>query len=223
MGGIADNLRGVLAGLPEGVRLVAVSKFHPVEALLEAYGAGQRIFGENRAQELVAKSGLMPSDVEWHFIGHLQSNKVRQVAPVAALIHSCDSPELLRRVDSEARRAGRVADVLLELHVAVEATKSGMTPDECLRLADSGLLLGLPNVRVCGVMGMATLTDDTSRIRGEFRRIRATFEALKAGAMAGAAHFREVSMGMSDDYPIAVDEGSTMVRIGTSIFGPREY
>lgn len=220
---IAQNLKQITATLPAGVRLVAVSKFHPVEALMQAYSAGQRIFGENRAQEMQAKHPQMPADVEWHFIGHLQTNKVRAIAPFVSLIHSVDSPRLLRTIDDEARRAGRTIDVLLELHVAQEATKSGMTPNECLALADSQTLAEAANVRVRGVMGMASLTSDTGLVRREFHTIRATFERLKSGRFATDPLFNEVSMGMSDDYTIAIEEGATLVRIGTSIFGPREY
>lgn len=220
---VADRLAAIRATIPSGVKLVAVSKFHPVEALREAYDAGQRLFGESRAQELSAKYGQMPSDVEWHFIGHLQTNKVRQIIPCVSMIHSVDSVKLLNCIDAEARRAGRTVDVLLQLHVAQEVTKSGMTPDECVELAEAGSFGGLMNVRVRGVMGMATFTDDLDQVRGEFRSIRRTFLRLKSGYFAGDDNFSEISMGMSDDYRVAIDEGSTLVRIGTSIFGPRQY
>ncbi len=209
--------------LPQGVRLVAVSKFHPVEALREAYDAGQRIFGESRVQEIEVKHREMPADVQWHFIGHLQTNKVRQLVPYVTLIHSIDSQRLLECVDREARRIGRTVDVLLQLHVAQEATKFGLTPEECFALAESGAIERLANVRVCGVMGMATNTDDEAAIRREFRLIRHTFDELRQGIFAGKPWFTEVSMGMSDDYRIAIEEGSTLVRIGTSIFGARSY
>lgn len=220
---VADRLAAILATIPSGVKLVAVSKFHPVEALREAYDAGQRLFGESRAQELSAKYRQMPSDVEWHFIGHLQTNKVRQIIPCVSMIHSVDSVKLLNCIDAEARRAGRIVDVLLQLHVAQEVTKSGMTPDECVELAEAGSFGGLMNVRVRGVMGMATFTDDLDQVRGEFRSIRRTFLRLQSGYFAGDDNFSEISMGMSDDYRVAIDEGSTLVRIGTSIFGPRQY
>lgn len=220
---VADRLAAIRATIPSGVKLVAVSKFHPVEALREAYDAGQRLFGESRAQEIAAKYGQMPSDVEWHFIGHLQTNKVRQIIPCVSMIHSVDSVKLLNCIDAEARRAGRTVDVLLQLHVAQEVTKSGMTPDECVELAEAGSFSGLMNVRVRGVMGMATFTDDLDQVSGEFRSIRRTFLRLQSGYFAGDDNFSEISMGMSDDYRVAIDEGSTLVRIGTSIFGPRQY
>ena len=209
--------------LPEGVKLVAVSKFHPVEALRAAYDAGQRIFGESRVQEIQQKHRDMPEDVEWHFIGHLQTNKVRALVPYVSLIHSIDSLRLLECVDSEARRIDRTVNVLLQLHVAQEETKFGLTPDECIALAESGVIEKLPNVRICGVMGMATNTDDENEIRKEFKLIKSTFVALKDRFFADAEYCKEISMGMSDDYRIAIEEGATLVRIGTSIFGQREY
>ncbi len=220
---IKEEIQKLHSELPTGVKLVAVSKFHPVEALMAAYDAGQRIFGESRAQEIGPKHTAMPGDVQWHFIGHLQSNKVRQIVPYVALVHSIDSERLLRCVDDEARRAGRTVDVLLQLHVAQEATKYGFTIDECRGLVDSGVLGSLANVNVRGVMGMATNTDDEAEIAREFRAIRHTFDELKSSHFAASSSFDTVSMGMSDDYRIAVAEGSTMVRIGTTIFGTREY
>lgn len=220
---IKENILTLHNELPTAVKLVAVSKFHPVEALQAAYDAGQRIFGESRAQEIGPKHTSMPADVQWHFIGHLQSNKVRSIIPYVSLIHSIDSERLLKCVDDEARRAGRVIDVLLQLHVAQEATKYGFTIDECRSLVDSGMVDSLANVRIRGVMGMATNTDDEAEIAKEFRAIRGTYDALKASHFATNDDFDTVSMGMSDDYRIAVAEGSTMVRIGTSIFGVREY
>ncbi len=220
---VKENIRKLQDSLPKGVGLVAVSKFHPVELLREAYDAGQRIFGESRAQELLQKVGQMPDDVKWHFIGHLQTNKVRAIVPYVAMIHSIDSEKLLRVVDSEAERAGRVVDVLLQLHVAQEETKYGMTADECVAMVESGVLAELTHVRVCGVMGMATNTDDENEIRAEFRKIKQVFDLLHEGCLHDSDCFREISMGMSDDYQIAVDEGSTLVRVGHSIFGERQY
>ena len=220
---VKENIRKLQDSLPKGVSLVAVSKFHPVELLREAYDAGQRIFGESRAQELLQKVGQMPDDVKWHFIGHLQTNKVRAIVPYVAMIHSIDSEKLLRVVDSEAERAGRVVDVLLQLHVAQEETKYGMTADECVAMVESGVLAELTHVRVCGVMGMATNTDDENEIRAEFRKIKQVFDLLHEGCLHDSDCFREISMGMSDDYQIAVDEGSTLVRVGHSIFGERQY
>ena len=220
---VKENIRKLQDSLPKGVGLVAVSKFHPVELLREAYDAGQRIFGESRAQELLQKVGQMPDDVKWHFIGHLQTNKVRAIVPYVAMIHSIDSEKLLRVVDSEVERAGRVVDVLLQLHVAQEETKYGMTADECVAMVESGVLAELTHVRVCGVMGMATNTDDENEIRAEFRKIKQVFDLLHEGCLHDSDCFREISMGMSDDYQIAVEEGSTLVRVGHSIFGERQY
>lgn len=220
---VKENIRKLQDSLPKGVGLVAVSKFHPVELLREAYDAGQRIFGESRAQELLQKVGQMPDDVKWHFIGHLQTNKVRAIVPYVAMIHSIDSEKLLRVVDSEAERAGRVVDVLLQLHVAQEETKYGMTADKCVAMVESGVLAELTHVRVCGVMGMATNTDDEYEIRAEFRKIKQVFDLLHEGCLHDSDCFREISMGMSDDYQIAVEEGSTLVRVGHSIFGERQY
>ncbi len=211
---IKEEIHRLHEALPEGVTLVAVSKFHPLEALREAYDAGQRVFGESRAQELQAKAPQMPPDTEWHFIGHLQTNKVRPVVAHASLIHSVDSEHLLRAIAAEARRVGKRVDVLLQVHVALEETKFGFLPEELKSLLESGILTELEDaVRVRGVMGMASNVDDPDRIRDDFRRIR---ECLPAGCDT-------VSMGMSDDWPIAVEEGATMVRIGSSIFGAREY
>ena len=165
----------------------------------------------------------MPDDVKWHFIGHLQTNKVRAIVPYVAMIHSIDSEKLLRVVDSEAERAGRVVDVLLQLHVAQEETKYGMTADECVAMVESGVLAELTHVRVCGVMGMATNTDDENEIRAEFRKTKQVFDLLHEGCLHDSDCFREISMGMSDDYQIAVEEGSTLVRVGHSIFGERQY
>ena len=220
---IKGNIINLHNELPIGVKLVAVSKFHPIEALLAAYDGGQHLFGESRAQEIGQKHSLMPSDVQWHFIGHLQSNKVRQIVPYVSLIHSIDSEKLLRCVDAEARRIGRIVDVLLQLHVAKETTKYGLTIDECRALVDNGVTDELKNVRICGVMGMATNTEDEAEIGREFHEIRSTFDVLKDTHFRKVDCFDTVSMGMSEDYHIAVAEGTTMVRIGTTIFGEREY
>lgn len=209
--------------LPANVRLVAVSKFHPVEKLMEAYSAGQRIFGESRVQELVQKAQEMPADVQWHFIGHLQTNKVRALLPHVSLIHSVDSERLLDCIDREAERIGRTVDVLLQIHVAQEEAKFGFTLQEITQLANSGKLTAMSHVRVVGVMAMATNTDDDAEIRREFAEAHHVFYTLKDGCFFGDEHFCELSMGMSDDYRLAIAEGSTMVRIGTTIFGAREY
>lgn len=223
MTGIARNIEEIRKTIPEGVRLVAVSKFHPAEAIMEAYGAGQRIFGESRAQELVAKHKVLPADIEWHFIGPLQTNKVKDIVSFVSLIHSVDSSRLLLEIEKQAARVDRVIDVLLELRVAREETKHGLDEADSEALLTGGLLDGLTHVRLKGVMGMATNTDDMDEVRLEFRQIRERFERMRAMLGERAAGFTEISMGMSHDYPLAIDEGSTMIRVGTSIFGEREY
>lgn len=220
---VAENIIRLRKSLPKEVTLVAVSKFHPVSALKEAYDAGQRIFGESRAQELEKKVQEMPNDVSWHFIGHLQTNKVRSVVPIVTMIQSVDSEKLLTLINEEAARAGKVIDVLLELHVAKEDSKYGFSVADCESLARNGRLSGLENVRICGVMGMATNTDSETEIRNEFHRLKEVFLLLKSGEMKDNPAFKEISMGMSDDYQFAIEEGSTMVRIGSHIFGNRTY
>lgn len=220
---ISVSLKALGSALPEGVVLVAVSKFHPVEALREAYDAGQRIFGESRANEMASKAAALPDDIEWHFIGHLQTNKVRTVVPHASLIHSIDSPRLLDAVDAEALREGRRVKVLMQLHVAKEETKFGFTPDELTEYLTPERVEALRATDIVGVMGMASNVDDEERIRRDFRDIRTTFDTLKAGVFTGKPEFSIISMGMSHDWPIAVAEGANMVRIGTTIFGEREY
>ena len=220
---IARNIEETRRSLPAGVTLVAVSKFHPAEAIREAYDAGQRVFGESRAQELLAKWRALPADIEWHFIGPLQSNKVKEIVPFVSLIHSVDSEKLLREIEKQAARVDREVDVLLELHVAQEETKHGLSEAECEALLMSETVAALARVRIRGVMGMATNTDDEATVRGEFHRIRAFFDRMKARLGERGAAFTEVSMGMSHDYQLAVEEGSTMVRVGTHIFGERVY
>ncbi len=222
-GHVTENLQRLRATLPDGVVLVAVSKFHPSEALAEAYEAGQRVFGESRALELEAKAAELPGDIEWHFIGHLQTNKVKKVVAAASMIHSVDSDRLLRSIDAEARKAGRCPGVLLQLHVAREETKFGFTPAELLEFVTPQLVASLEGVEFRGVMGMASNVDDEERIRADFREIRRVFDRLKETVFASSPRFDTVSMGMSHDWPVAVQEGSTMVRVGTSIFGEREY
>ena len=221
--GVRDRLLKLRGSVPEGVELVAVSKFHPLESLREAYDAGQRAFGESRANELCAKAVAMPEDVRWHFIGHLQTNKVRQIMPHVSLIHSIDSERLLRLVDSEAGRLGRKVSVLMQLHVAREETKFGFTPEELLTVMTPDMINGLGNTEIAGVMGMASNVDDERRVREDFRRIRSTFDALKEGVFRDCPGFSIVSMGMSHDWRIAVEEGAGMIRVGTAIFGEREY
>ena len=220
---ITQNIQRLTAQLPQGVKLVAVSKFHPIERIHEAYDAGQRIFGENRAQELAAKAPQLPSDIEWHFIGHLQKNKVRMIMPWASIIQSIDSTQLLQLVNKEAARINRHVNVLLQLHVAKEQTKSGFTIDEIFEAAEDGAFRDLSNVTICGVMAMATFTDDMEQVASEFEVVRNTFLTLRDKYFSHNDAFKEISMGMSDDWRIAVEHGATLVRIGTNIFGQREY
>ena len=203
--------------------MVAVSKFHPVDVVMQAYEAGQRIFGENRAQELVAKAPQMPDDICWHFIGHLQTNKVRQIIPYVSMIQSVDTVRLLQLINKEAQRIGRTVDVLLQLHVAQEEAKSGFAVDELLTVLTLGEMDGLEAVRIRGLMAMASLTEDEQQIEREFALVQHTFDVVKEEFFADANDFDQISMGMSHDWPIAVRHGSTMVRVGTAIFGPREY
>lgn len=213
---IDDELHG------SGATLVAVSKFHPVEALREAYDAGQRIFGESRAQELLAKIPLMPADVKWHFIGHLQTNKVRSLMGRTAMIESVDSLRLLNCIDRESLRAGVTTRVLMQLHVAREETKTGLSVEELMQFFRSRGFENLKATHICGLMGMASNTDDLERVRADFRTIRATFDAVRK-LCPDLRGFDQVSMGMSGDWRIAVEEGSTLIRIGTAIFGARQY
>ena len=220
---ISQNIVQLKASLPANVTLVAVSKFHPAEALMEAYNAGQRVFGESRAQELTAKQQVLPGDIEWHFIGPLQSNKVKDIAPFIHTIHSIDSLKLLQEVNKQAAKNNRIIRVLLEIHVAQEETKHGLSPDECRELLQNEQLAELGNIQICGLMGMATYTDDIALIEQEFHILHELFSELKAIYFIGNDNFAVLSMGMSHDYPVAIRQGSTMIRVGTSIFGEREY
>ena len=220
---VKENLLAVKRQLPQGTELVAVSKFHPVDVVMQAYEAGQRIFGENRAQELVAKAPQMPDDICWHFIGHLQTNKVRQIIPYVSMIQSVDSVRLLQLINKESQRIGRTVDVLLQLHVAQEEAKSGFAVDELLTVLTLGEMDGLEAVRIRGLMAMASLTEDEQQIEREFALVQHTFDVVKEEFFADANDFDQISMGMSHDWPIAVRHGSTLVRVGTAIFGPREY
>lgn len=215
---IAGNLDKVRQTLPEGVTLVAVSKFKPDEDILAAYGCGQRVFGESRAQEMRDKHSRLPDDIEWHFIGHLQTNKIKYIIPFVSLIHSIDSLHLLGEVDSQAAHHGRTVDCLLQVHISQEETKFGFTYDECSEALRSLPGLHLEHVRVVGLMGMATNTDDTAVVRREFAGLKCFFDEMRP-CMPEA--FGVLSMGMSEDYMVAVAEGATMVRIGSMIFGQR--
>ena len=220
---VKGNLKDVLSTLPDGVRLVAVSKFHPAEYIEEAYREGQRIFGESHEQELSRKVKELPEDIQWHFIGHLQTNKVKYIAPYISMIEAVDSLKLLKEIQKQAEKNGRVIDVLLELHSAEEETKYGLTPDACRQLLDNGEWEQMKNVRICGLMMMASNVDDENQIRNEFTTAKLFFDEVKQKYFADAEYFCERSWGMSDDYPIAIECGSTMVRVGTRIFGPRVY
>lgn len=220
---VRGNIRKVLADIPKGVSLCAVSKYHPKEYIEEAYAEGQRIFGESVVQELRQKQPLLPSDIEWHFIGHLQTNKVKYIAPYISLIHSVDSIRLLKEIDRQAEKNNRTIRVLLELHVAEEETKSGLTPDEAMAMLEDGEWRVLSHVEICGIMTMASYTDDEEQIHREFARAHDFFEQAKKKYFATQPSFSIRSYGMSGDYPIALFEGSSLVRVGTTIFGPRVY
>ena len=220
---VKGNLQKVSERLPQGVRLVAISKYHPAEYIEAAYEEGQRIFGESHEQELKVKHQSLPKDIVWHFIGHLQTNKVKYIAPYIDMAEAVDSLRLLREIDKQAGRCGRVIDVLLELHIAEEATKYGLRLDECRQLLDDGEWRQMEHVRICGLMMMASNTDDCEQIRREFTIAADFFDEVKARYFADAPWFCERSWGMSDDYEVAVECRSTMVRIGTAIFGPRVY
>ncbi|MDE5805255.1 MAG: YggS family pyridoxal phosphate-dependent enzyme [Paramuribaculum sp.] len=220
---IRKQITRLRAELPEGVTLCAVSKFHPVEALREAYDAGQRTFGESRVQELLEKIPQLPADISWHFIGHLQTNKVRQLIGRTAMIESVDSERLLALIDRESEKAGVITRVLMQLHVAAEETKFGFTPQELEDYFANRRFESLRATHICGVMGMATNTDDTDRISSDFRQIADTFRRIRTEIAPDLRGFDTVSMGMSDDYPLAIAKGSTLVRIGSTIFGARQY
>ena len=220
---VKENLHRVLDTLPEGVRLVAISKYHPNEYIEAAYAEGQRVFGESHEQELKLKHESLPKDIVWHFIGHLQTNKVKYIAPYINMVEAVDSLKLLKEIDKQATRYNRVIDVLLELHIAEEATKFGLTLDACRQLLADGEWRQLQHVRICGLMMMASFTDDREQIRREFMTAANFFDEVKQQYFADAPWFCERSWGMSDDYLIAVECRSTMVRIGTSSFGPRVY
>lgn len=220
---IAENLKQVLNELPEGVRLVAVSKFHPNEAIEEAYRAGQRVFGESKVQEMTAKYESLPKDIEWHFIGHLQTNKIKYIVPYIALIHGIDSYKLLAEVNKQAAKADRTVNCLLQLHIAREETKFGFSFDECRDMLASGEWKALKNVRICGLMSMATNTDNVEQIKAEFCSLSSFFREAKEKWFADAESFSELSMGMSHDYHEAIAAGSTLVRVGSKIFGERNY
>jgi pyridoxal phosphate enzyme (YggS family) len=218
----AENLREIKSGIPKNVTLVAVSKTKPNEVLMEAYEAGQRIFGENRVQELVPKSETLPKDIEWHMIGHLQSNKIKYIAPFVSCIHSVDKVKLLREINKQAAKSERVIRVFLQFHIAEEETKFGLSLEEAETYFASSEFAELNNIEIAGVMGMATFTDNETQVRNEFKTLKTIFDTLRTSFFSTLPSFKEISMGMSGDYKIAMEEGSTMVRVGSSIFGSRK-
>jgi PLP dependent protein len=217
---VRENLLKIKSSLPPHVTLVAVSKTHPAELVMEAYDAGQKVFGENKVQELSEKSALLPKDIEWHLIGHLQTNKVKYIAPYISLIHSVDSMKLLEEINKQGKKYKRVIDCLFQIYIADEETKFGLSYEECGSLLNSNILTHLPNIKIRGLMGMASNTEDEKKIRNEFRTLKQFFDKMKQGR---AAEFSILSMGMSSDYKIAIEEGSTMIRIGSTVFGHRNY
>ena len=221
MSDISEHLEQVLNNLPQQVKLIAVSKTKPIEAIEEAYKAGQRVFGENRVQELVEKYKALPKDIEWHLIGHLQTNKVKYVAPFVAMIQGVESLRLLDTINKEGEKNGRVIPCLLQFHIAEEETKFGLNEAEAKELLESEIYGRMKNIHIVGVMGMATFTEDREQVRKEFHHLKTIFDGLRQNYFAHDPAFKELSMGMSGDYPIAVEEGSTMVRVGSFIFGYR--
>lgn len=220
---VKENLEKIRKTVPEGVVLVAVSKTKPVEDIQEAYEAGQRVFGENHALEMRDKHEVLPKDIDWHFIGHLQTNKIKYIIPFTRLIHSIDTFNLLQAVNKEAVKHNRVVDCLLQFHIAEEETKFGLNMKEAEDILNSEIFKTMNNVRICGVMGMATNTDDMVLVRKEFKHLKDIFTTLKSKYFADCEWFKEISMGMSHDYPIAIEEGATLVRVGSKIFGERNY
>ena len=220
---IAENLKEVKANLTPEVTLVAVSKTKPNSAIEDAYATGQRIFGENKVQELVDKYETLPKDIEWHLIGHLQTNKVKYIAPFVSLIHAVDSLKLLKEINKQGLKNDRIISVLLQFHIAEEASKFGLYVDEAHELLKTDQFLTMQNVEIKGVMGMATFTNDEQQVRNEFNSLNNIFHELKAKHFRYSDSFKEISMGMSGDYQIAMEEGSTMVRVGSTIFGSRNY
>ena len=220
---IAERLENIRATLAPGVDLVAVSKTHPVEALQAAYNAGQRIFGENKVQEMTMKQDLLPNDIEWHFIGHVQRNKIKMMAPYVSVIQGVDNFEKLVEIDKQAKKYDRNIKCLLQIHIAAEDTKFGFSPEECLQMLATTPWRELTNITIAGVMGMASFTDNSEQVRGEFNTLITLYNNIKHQFFAADDSFSMISAGMSDDYQIAMDAGSNLVRIGSSIFGARDY
>ena len=223
MSHIQEEIHRIQTELPESVRLVAVSKYHPIEALQEAYDAWQSVFGESKVQEMTMKYEALPKDIEWHFIGHLQTNKIKYMAPYVSLIHGVDSYKLLVEINKQAAKAGRIIPCLLQIHIAQEETKFGFSTDECREMLQEENWNALENVQISGVMGMATNTEDEDEIDKEFDTLACFFHEIKDTYFKDSLSFKEISMGMSDDYPLAIKKGSTLIRIGSKIFGERHY
>ena len=218
---IKNNINNLRHGIPPDCRLIAVSKTHSIEKIKEAYDAGQRIFGENRVQELTPKFDALPKDIEWHMIGHMQSNKVKYIAPFVHLIHSVDTYNLLHEINKQATKASRTIPCLLQVHIAEEESKFGFSETEVSELLQAEDLKKLDHVHIVGLMGMATFTDNKDQVRKEFKGLKRFFDKLKSTTLPSNAVMKELSMGMSSDYQIAVEEGSTMIRVGSAIFGER--
>ncbi|MGM0613389.1 MAG: YggS family pyridoxal phosphate-dependent enzyme [Bacteroidota bacterium] len=223
MSNIKQNIEAFKNKLPENVTLVAVSKTKPLEDIREAYDSGHRVFGENKAQELKDKQPELPDDIQWHFIGHMQTNKVKYIAPFVSLIHSVDRFKVLKEINKQAQKNDRVIPCLLQFHIAEEDTKFGFDWAEVKEMLESEAYQNLTNIRIDGVMAMATFTEDTEQIRREFRQLKSFFDRLQSDYFSESTHFKEISMGMTNDYQIAIEEGSTMLRIGSALFGARKY
>jgi pyridoxal phosphate enzyme (YggS family) len=220
---VVDNLNGIIANIPIHVSLVAISKTHPPEVVMEAYNAGQKVFGENKVQELLSKYEALPKDIQWHLVGHLQTNKVKYVAPFVSLIHSVDSAKLLKEINKEGGKNNRVIDCLLQVHIAEEDTKFGLSQEELHSILSNPAFTKYANVNIVGLMGMATFTDDMEQVRREFNGLASFFADIKQKYFSNQPSFNTLSMGMSGDFKIAIEEGSTMIRVGSSIFGTRNY
>ena len=220
---IASKIEEIKNSIPKNVKLIAVSKTKPAEAIMEAYNSGYRIFGENKPQELKEKYNALPKDIEWHMIGHLQTNKVKYIAPFVHLIHAVESIKLLTTINKEAEKNNRIIDLLLQIYIAKEESKFGLSKEELVNLLESEEFKNCKNIRVVGLMGMATFTNDSTIVKNEFKNLKQTFELIKEKYFAKQDSFKEISMGMSDDYKLAIEEGSTIIRVGSSIFGSRNY
>lgn len=220
---VVDNLNSIIASIPSQVSLVAISKTHPPEVIMEAYNAGQKVFGENKVQELLSKYEALPKDIQWHLVGHLQTNKVKYVAPFVSLIHSVDSAKLLKEINKEGGKNDRVIDCLLQVHIAEEDTKFGLSHEELHSILSNPAFTKYSNVNIVGLMGMATFTDDMEQVRREFRGLASFFADIKQKYFSNQPSFNTLSMGMSGDFKVAIEEGSTMIRVGSSIFGTRNY